>query len=219
MIERIGLVHDAGNLLSALRLYADLLAFPGVLSGEHREYADEIRVLSERSDALLKRLVKNVQADDVSGEVVIIPDVLDRCQNLVNRILGRSIEFTYSTDSFSPVHVSSEIVERILVNLLKNASEATPADKAISVSVAGIPRSNGELLIAMTVTDDGMGLSRSDLEKFLSSSRRNKNGHGYGLRIIRELVKRSDGSIEVESYPGRGTRVSVMWPSHAIPNA
>lgn len=213
MIERIGLVHDAGNLLSALSLYSDLLAFPGVLSEEYREYAAEIKVLSERSDALLRRLVQNVQTDDAPREVTVIPEVLKRCRTLVNRMFDRAIEFDFSTDSFGSVHVSSEVVERILINLLKNASEATPLEKSISVTVRGINGSDGELLIAMSVIDDGVGMSQSALERFLTSSRRNRPGHGYGFRIVRDLAKRSGAYIEVDSYPGRGTKVSVIWPS------
>src|ERR1700741_3212365 len=47
--EGAGLAHDAGNLLGALSLYSDLLAMPGVLNDEHREYANELRMLSDRS--------------------------------------------------------------------------------------------------------------------------------------------------------------------------
>ena len=43
--EGAGLAHDAGNLLGALSLYSDLLAMPGVLNEEHREYANELRLL------------------------------------------------------------------------------------------------------------------------------------------------------------------------------
>jgi hypothetical protein len=48
--EGAGLAHDAGNLLGALSLYSDLLALPGVLHEEHKEYANELRMLSDRSD-------------------------------------------------------------------------------------------------------------------------------------------------------------------------
>src|ERR1700742_1928299 len=55
--EGAGLAHDAGNLLGALSLYSDLLAMPGVLHEEHREYANELRMLSDRSWAMIDRLV------------------------------------------------------------------------------------------------------------------------------------------------------------------
>ena len=57
MAEGAGLVHDAGNLLGALSLYSDLLAMPGVLHEEHKEYAAELKLLSDRSWALIGRLV------------------------------------------------------------------------------------------------------------------------------------------------------------------
>src|ERR1700751_4922889 len=57
--EGAGLAHDAGNLLGALSLYSDLLAMPGVLNDEHREYANELRMLSDRSWAMINRLVNH----------------------------------------------------------------------------------------------------------------------------------------------------------------
>ena len=57
--EGAGLAHDAGNLLGALSLYSDLLAMPGVLHEEHREYANELRMLSDRSWAMINRLVNH----------------------------------------------------------------------------------------------------------------------------------------------------------------
>src|ERR1700738_4781856 len=59
--EDAGLAHDAGNLLGALTLYSDLLALPGVLHEEHREYAHELKLLSERSWAMIDRLVNHAQ--------------------------------------------------------------------------------------------------------------------------------------------------------------
>jgi hypothetical protein len=53
--EGAGLAHDAGNLLGALSLYSDLLAMPGVLHEEHRDYAAELRMLSDRSWAMHDR--------------------------------------------------------------------------------------------------------------------------------------------------------------------
>jgi len=61
--EGAGLAHDAGNLLGALSLYSDLLALPGVLHEEYRAYAAELRLLSDRSWAMIHRLVNHVQVE------------------------------------------------------------------------------------------------------------------------------------------------------------
>src|ERR1700679_2384029 len=57
LANHIGLAHDAGNLLSALALYSDLLSVPGVLRPEHQHYATELRLISERSSKLIRRLL------------------------------------------------------------------------------------------------------------------------------------------------------------------
>jgi signal transduction histidine kinase len=60
--EGAGLAHDAGNLLQALGLYCELLHVPGVLRPEHMHYASELRQLSERSSAMIRRLLKGFAA-------------------------------------------------------------------------------------------------------------------------------------------------------------
>src|ERR1700733_4679835 len=59
--EGAGLPHDASNLLGALSLYSDLLGMPGVLHEEHRAYAAELRMLSDRSWAMIDRLMNHAR--------------------------------------------------------------------------------------------------------------------------------------------------------------
>jgi len=54
-----GLLHDARNLMGALGLYCDLLSLPGVLKPEHRHYAEEVRLLGERSAAMIQQLMEH----------------------------------------------------------------------------------------------------------------------------------------------------------------
>src|ERR1700729_1701755 len=85
--EGAGLAHDAGNLLGALSLYSDLLAMPGVLYEEHREYAAELRMLSDRSWAMINRLVNHSRAGlpvKAQAEISVLPDVVDRCRGLLS---------------------------------------------------------------------------------------------------------------------------------------
>ncbi len=139
--EGAGLAHDAGNLLGALSLYSDLLAMPGVLHEEHREYAAELRMLSDRSWAMINRLVNHSRAGlpaKVQAEISVLPDVVDRCRGLLSRVAGRTVEVSYGVGAFQPVRVPVEAVERILTNLVKNAAEATPWVGAISIDVEGV---------------------------------------------------------------------------------
>ena len=213
--EGAGLAHDAGNLLGALSLYSDLLALPGVLHEEHKEYANELRMLSDRSWAMIDRLVNHARAGrpvKVQGEFSVLPDVVDRMRGLLCRVAGRTVEISFGVGAFQPVRVPVESVERILTNLVKNAAEATPWVGAISIHVEGLRRQaedEGEeplRQVVMTVRDRGCGMDSDgsaavDAGVAGSSS---ANGRGLGFRVVRELVAISGGVSDYREPAGGG---------------
>jgi signal transduction histidine kinase len=218
--EGVGLAHDAGNLLGALSLYSDLLAMPGVLHEEYKEYAAELRLLSERSWAMIERLVNYAQGEQEAGAATtVLPEVVERCRGLLSRVAGRRVEIVWDAGSFEPVSVPVEAVERIVTNLVKNAAEATPEEGTISVSLKGVVV-GGERRVVMTVSDTGCGMSAAAVRGLgqaggVSADRSGASGRGIGFRVVRELVAMSGGCLEIASEPGVGTSVSVEWPALA----
>jgi signal transduction histidine kinase len=209
--EGAGLAHDAGNLLGALNLYSELLAMPGVLHDEHREYASELRLLSERSWAMIDRLVnhaRNVPKDEPAATVLL--EIVEQCSGLLGKIAGRRVEIAWDAGGFQPVKVSPEVVERIVTNLVKNAAEATPEDGTILVSVRGVI-ADGVRRVVMTVSDAGCGMSAATLKALRVGGISRGDGRGIGFGVVRELVAASGGSLAIASEPGVGTSVSVEW--------
>ena len=210
--EGAGLAHDAGNLLGALSLYSDLLAMPGVLHEEHREYASELRMLSDRSWAMINRLVNHSRAGlptKMQAELSVLPDVVDRCRGLLSRVAGRTVEVSYGVGAFQPVRVPVEAVERILTNLVKNAAEATPWVGAISIDVEGVVEQGSEggevrRRVVMTVRDRGCGMDQAAVRRLMQAGGiSSANGRGLGFRVVRELVAMSGGCLIL--------RASRMW--------
>jgi signal transduction histidine kinase len=209
--ERAGLAHDAGNLLGALNLYSELLAMPGVLHEEHREYASELRLLSERSWAMIDRLVnhaRNMTKDEPVATILL--EVLERCSGLLGKIAGRRVEIGWDAGGFQAVRISAEAVERIVTNLVKNAAEATPEDGTILVSARGVI-ADGVRRVVMTVSDAGCGMSEATLKALRVGGISRAGGRGIGFSVVRELVTASGGSLTIASEPGVGTSVSVEW--------
>lgn len=64
------LAHDACNLLSGLLLYSDLLNSPGVLAEQHRHYAEELKLIAERSQVLIERLLNRGEAPPARSSAV-----------------------------------------------------------------------------------------------------------------------------------------------------
>jgi signal transduction histidine kinase len=219
--EGAGLAHDAGNLLGALSLYSDLLAMPGVLHEEHREYAAELRMLSDRSWAMINRLVNHSRSGlpaETQTEISVLPDVVDRCCGLLSRVAGRTVEISYGVGAFQPVRVPVEAVERILTNLVKNAAEATPWVGAISIHVEGVIEQaedegdEARRRVVMTVRDRGCGMDQAAVRRLMQAGGiSSASGRGLGFRVVRELVAMSGGCLNVESQPEVGTSISVEW--------
>lgn len=215
--EKAGLAHDAGNLLGALNLYSDLLALPGVLSNECRAYAEELKLLAQRSSVLINRLINH--AEYAGGpRKTILPELIGRYKGMLCKIAKRDILFYFDSPAFHPIDVSGDVIERILINLVKNAAEATHADELISVNVSGLVNDNSPSLkannprVVMTVKDCGRGISVRNLRKLLQSPATTPvGGRGLGIRIVRELVALSGGCLTMESRIGIGTSVSVEW--------
>src|SRR5665213_2102594 len=92
--EGAGLAHDAGNLLGALTLYSELLAMPGVLHEEHRGFAAELQLLSDRSWAMIHRLVNHARGEREVAEVelTVLPEVVAWCRGVLSRVAGRVVE-------------------------------------------------------------------------------------------------------------------------------
>jgi signal transduction histidine kinase len=223
--EGAGLAHDAGNLLGALSLYSDLLAMPGVLHEEHREYAAELRMLSDRSWAMINRLVNHSRGGlpvKVQTEISVLPNVLDRCRGLLSRVAGRTVEISYGVGAFRPVRVPVEAVERIVTNLVKNAAEATSWVGAISIHVEGVVDRSGideggnasdeaRRRVVMMVRDRGCGMDQAAVRRLMVGGISTAGGRGLGFRVVRELVAMSGGCLNVESRLEAGTEISVEW--------
>ncbi len=210
-----GLAHDAGNLLGALTLYSEMLAVPGVFNEKYREYATELRFLSERSSAMITRLVEQAHTltTEKESEMTSLSDVVARCRGLLSRIAGQRIDATFGCGCNRLVNVPGEVVERILTNLVKNAAEAIGENRgAICVDVTGAGDA-AKPTVVLTVSDRGTGMREEMLGLLGTSGVPDAKCRGIGFRVVRELAALSDGFLSVSSRPGEGTSVVVEWRS------
>jgi signal transduction histidine kinase len=106
-------------------------------------------------------------------------------------------------------------IKQILLNLIGNAVKFTPPDGRITL-IAGQDDGGG---LFVTVGDTGVGIGADDLghvtEPFAQAAGSLTRGHegtGLGLALVKSFVELHDGTLEIESEPGKGTRVTVRFP-------
>jgi signal transduction histidine kinase len=111
------------------------------------------------------------------------------------------------------IHVDSQQLEQVLVNLYLNALDAMLGGGNLKVAAA-LEAGNPEPMIVITVGDTGMGIDANDLQKIFQPffTARKKAGLGLGLSISDRIVKNHGGRIEVESQLDQGTIFRILLP-------
>lgn len=118
-------------------------------------------------------------------------------------------------DVLPPVNVDAERITQVLLNLLGNALQYTPAGGHVAVQT-GVQRD----AVLVSVRDDGIGLAEDELphifERFYrvdKSRSRAGGGSGIGLTIAKHLIEAHGGQIWAESPgPGRGSTFTFSLP-------
>lgn len=97
-----------------------------------------------------------------------------------------------------------------LVNLVDNARKFTPRGGTLRIAADATPDG-----VRLAVADDGPGIPEAEKERlfrpYAGGSGRTA-GHGLGLAIVRAVVERHGGRLEVDSAPGRGCAIAIILP-------
>jgi hypothetical protein len=148
-----------------------------------------------------------------------ILDALYACRGVLRAVAGVGVAVHVSAESGLPaVALDDDSLERVLLQLVKNAVEAMPEGGVVHIAARrALSRSTPAVLVH--VSDDGHGIPPLALEHIFKpgfTSKRNTRGWGevcgLGLTLVRDLVQSAGGSIEVASRRRRGTTFELRIP-------
>lgn len=140
-------------------------------------------------------------------------------ESIYTYVALKSIDVTFvSLIEKKIIGIDDEKYERILLNLLSNATKFTPEGKPIIVTLSSI---NDKICIE--VKDKGIGIPEDKaniiFERFGqvdSSLSRQAEGAGIGLSLVKKFVEALGGSISVKSELGKGSAFTILLPSETI---
>ena len=216
--------HELRAPVAAIRLMAENLESGAVPTEArrreyHRHLAEECRRLGALIDNVLD--FARIEQDRKSyafAETDVATLVCDALALMQPRAIQRRQELTLDLQPIEPSPVCDGLaVRQALINLLDNAIKFSPEDTLIKVGA----RTTGDRFWEITVRDEGPGIPDAEQEKIFerfyrlgSELRRETQGAGIGLSIVRHIAEAHGGRVELESEPGQGATFTLVLPMH-----
>jgi two-component sensor histidine kinase len=127
---------------------------------------------------------------------------------------GVGIEFQIE-DSLPQLMADEKLIEELFVNLISNAIKYTPKGGQVRVSLV----KESDVHVRLEVQDSGIGIPEQDRSRLFTEFFRSRNakaftqeGTGLGLVIVKEILDFINGTVQLESEVGKGTRITVRLP-------
>jgi two-component system, OmpR family, sensor histidine kinase CiaH len=192
-------------------------------SFQHQTLRDA-RAETDRLRRITQDLLLLARADQASlpppTEAVALAPLIERQLRLRTAQLAEkelTLSHTLAPEACTPG--DPDLLTRMLCAGLDNAIAYTPAGGQIGVELAC--RGNA---VEITIADSGPGMSADEcshaFERFYRADqarRRSAEGAGLGLALVQEIVRAHHGDAELDSAPGRGTRLHIRLPQAAAP--
>lgn len=209
--------HELRTPLAVITGYADILSRWGGEDPEVRKEAVEaILTQSANMQQFLERLLYIARSE--SGKLEVRPEQLELapiCGEVLQdfRMMYPTRSFTLEGEGFG--FCDPNLTRQLLTILLDNAVKFTGENGRITLSIGP-----GQKNTAVSVTDDGVGMSPETAERvferfYKGDTSHNEKGHGLGLSIAKLIAESQGGSVFVESEEGKGSTFTFTLPMEA----
>jgi signal transduction histidine kinase len=210
-----GIAHEIRNPLTAVKTFLDLL--PQRI--DDKDFLGQFRDLSlselKRVTDLIAELLTLGKSTNVTRSDVDLMGTIEPVARLMEstarkRQVGLRI---VAEPALTRVHADPDQVKQIVLNLLLNAIEASPAGGEVTLRL----RAAGSNVVC-EVQDQGAGIAADQLDNIFEPFFTTKEaGTGLGLALVHQMVVEHGGAITVDSEIGRGTTFRVSLPAGELP--
>lgn len=212
-----GLVHDLNNALLPIRARLSAMR-DQPCSPEAREHIHGLERTMDYIDSLCKRIRMLMAGDDDHGDdaATDLREWWREVEPLVSGALPRQIELKPEwPDDLPRVRVPRLDLTQAVFNLAHNAGRVMRTQGSGMVKIWA-KASPSDHTVRLGVSDTGPGMSREARDHCLEpaySMSKSGEGVGLGLMLVKSIVSRAHGTLDIESEPGRGTTFMLVLPA------
>jgi len=219
-----GLAHGIKNILHGLKGGSYLVDI-GIKKDESEKLKKGWEMIKRnigRTSNLVMDLLSYSKERQPEFEACLPNEIADDvCTLLQDKARENNVKLVRDfDDSIGEVLMDPNSVHEVLLNLMSNAVDACLFDEDTSKNFrvdlkTALEKDN---VIKFEISDNGVGMDEEVVRKLFTSffSTKGHRGTGLGLMVTRKLIEEHNGSIEVNSQPGKGTTITVRMPYQKI---
>jgi PAS domain S-box-containing protein len=225
-----GLAHDFNNMLTVILGFDEMaLKLINPSSPIHTAMV-EIRNAGQRGADLARQLLAFARRQIVVPIVLNLNESVSGMLAMLGRLIGEGIRLQWKpADDLWPVKLDKSQIDQMMANLCVNARDAITGVGEITIETANVVIGKNYQMaydadfepgeyVRLSVSDNGCGMDSKTLarifEPFFTTKQEGK-GTGLGLAMVYGSIKQSQGFIQVNSSPGKGTTFVLHFPRYA----
>lgn len=224
-----GIAHDFNNLLVAIGGPAEIIRLTHSGDKSINDNVETILDATQQAAGLCKQLLRYAGHKPADKTSFNLNEVISQSQRIASMYTSNNsvLEYQLAAEAL-PVYGNDIEMQQAIMNLIKNAADATTDGGKITIetqlqvrsadsfakAIVGANSSPGTYAV-VRVSDSGRGMSGDDLgrvfERFFTTK---DSGSGIGLSVVISSVEEHGGVLEVESTLGEGTSFTISLPSN-----
>ncbi len=208
-----GVAHELNEPLATMLGFAQLCRKHSGLPASVIADLDKIIAANLHAREIIKKLMLFARERPPTREKISLQRVIDEGLSFVeSRATKADVEIRRRIESDLPeVYGDPNQLVQVLVNLAVNAIQAMPDGGALTVDAF-----TEDGCVVLAVEDQGVGMTRQAAERAFEPFFTTKEvgvGTGLGLSVVHGIITSHDGTVRVESEPGKGSRFEVRLPT------
>ncbi len=205
-----GIIHDLKKPMTCISGYAQLLSVKSIKEDKQKKYAEKIAQEVLRLVDMVNEILQFARGEQKINRVKVsaedwISDVTDL---LIRNFEDSKVAFKKSILYNGDLYIDFEKFKSVFFNIAANAMKAMPEGGTFTFNCI----QEGEFA-KLEFIDTGLGMveevKQHVFEDFFSQA---KDGTGLGMAIVKRIVEGHEGTINVESELGRGTKFTILLP-------
>ncbi|MDP2877053.1 MAG: ATP-binding protein, partial [Holophaga sp.] len=208
-----GVAHDMNNVLGAILGLASANIQDHPTGSPTQKAFQTIITAAERGGKMVKGLLSFARQSPVEVRELDMNTILQEEVGLLERTTLAKVQLEMDLASeLRPIRGDAGALTHAFMNLCVNAVDAMPDHGTLTLRTRNVD--NG--WIEVLVEDTGIGMSKEVVEKAMDpffTTKEMGKGTGLGLSMVYRTIQAHQGQMDIQSEPGRGTKVRLRFPA------